>query len=167
MSRHSKATAFRPVRHDRLLDERNYDAYRNDLKYAEPTVCPQCHAVFRDGRWQWTEAPPPLAQATRCPACRRIDEKFPVGFVHLTGDYFMRHRDELLQLVNNEAKKEQNLHPLERIMGVADEDEGVLVTTTGFHLARRLGEALHSAHQGTLDLNYDDAEDLMRVFWRR
>lgn len=166
MSRHSKATAFHPVRHDRLLQEREYDPYKTDLKYSEPTVCPQCQAVFQNGRWQWAEKPA-LAHAAQCPACRRIEEKFPVGFVHVTGEYFHVHHDEIMHLIDNETRKEQGEHPMERIVDKVPEDEGILVTTTGFHLARRLGEALHSAHQGELGINYNDAEDLLRVYWRR
>lgn len=166
MSRHSKATAFHPVRHDRLIEDRYYDAYRSGQKYAEPTVCPQCSAVFQSGRWQWT-APPPVAQAVMCPACRRVADDMPMGFVHLSGLYFTRHQDELMHLLRNEARHEEADHPLERIMAYADESEGILVTTTGFHIARRLGEALRHAHQGELDVNYNNAEDVLRVYWRR
>lgn len=166
MSRHAKASNFHPVRYDRLLQDRNEDAYRSSQKYAEPTLCPQCNAVFRNGRWQWAERPESPHEVL-CPACRRIDEKFPAGYVHITGDYFTRHEDEVMRLVNNEAKREQSEHPLERIVESVPEDEGMLVTTTGFHLARRLGEALQAAFQGDLEYNYNDAEDLLRVCWRR
>lgn len=166
MSRHSKATAYRPVRYDRLLQENGYDAYKTDLKYAEPTVCPECHAVFQNGRWQWGEGPA-VAHAVQCPACRRTEEKFPIGYVHVTGEYFQVHEQEILRLIDNETRKEQAEHPMERIIDKTPEDEGMLVTTTGFHLARRLGEALHNAHQGELGINYNDAEDMLRVYWRR
>lgn len=166
MSRHSKATAFHPVRHDRLLEERDYDPYRSGQKYSEPTLCPQCSAVYQAGRWQWM-APPPVAQAVMCPACRRIADAMPMGFVQLSGPYFLRHQDELMHLLKNEARQEESEHPLERIMACIDESVGILITTTGFHLARRLGDALRHAHQGELDLNYNSAEDTLRVYWRR
>lgn len=166
MSRHSKATRFHPVRHDRLIQEENHDAYKPAQKHAEPTVCPQCSVVFQDGRWTWAERPP-HAQETLCPACRRIHDHFPVGFVHVSGDYFIRHRVELMHLIEAESEKEQSEHPLERVMSSAPEDGGVLVTTTGIHLARRLGEALHRACHGELNFHYSDAENLVRVYWHR
>lgn len=166
MSRHSKATAFHPVRQDRLLQESEHDPYKGGLKYSEPTVCPQCEAVFQGGRWQWS-ARPQSAQEVLCPACRRIRDSFPVGFVHVSGDYFLRHRDELIHLIENEAERERSEHPLERVMETAPEDSGLLVTTTGIHLARRLGEALERACHGELSFHYNDAENLVRVYWHR
>lgn len=166
MSRHSKAAAYHPVRHDRLLQENGYDAYKSDLKFPEPTVCGECHAVFQNGRWQWGEAPS-VANVVQCPACRRIEEKFPIGFVHATGEYFQAHEAEIMRLIANETAKENAEHPIERIIDETPEDNGMLVTTTGFHLARRIGEALRSAYQGELRINYNDAEDMLRVYWRR
>lgn len=166
MPKRSKATARPPVRHDRLIQESNHDPYKPAQKYPEPTICPQCGVVFRDGRWAWAEAPPD-AQKKFCPACRRIQDEFPVGFVHVSGDYFMRHRDELVQLIESESEKEQSEHPLERVMASAPADGGMLVTTTGVHLARRIGEALHRACHGELTFHYSDAENLVRVYWHR
>ncbi|MBS1188866.1 MAG: hypothetical protein H6R10_658 [Rhodocyclaceae bacterium] len=166
MSRHAKAVPHRPVRHDRLIQESVHDAYKAGLKYPEPTVCPQCEAVFQNGRWEWA-ARPLQSQEILCPACRRIHDEFPVGFVHVSGDYFMRHRDELMHLIENESVKEKSEHPLERVMDSTPEDGGVVVTTTGIHLARRLGEALQRACHGELSFHYNDAENLVRVYWHR
>jgi len=35
------------------------------------------------------------------------------------------------------------------------------------HLARDVGEALHSAYQGDLDYHYQEGEFLLRVSWQR
>jgi NMD protein affecting ribosome stability and mRNA decay len=166
MSKHSKATGFQPVRHDRLIQEREHDAYKSRWKLPEPAVCPQCGAVFHEGRWQWA-ARPAQAHEETCPACHRIEDKFPAGFVHLTGEFFAQHREELMHLVRNEGEREGSEHPLKRIMDTEDEDGGVVVTTTSIHLARRIGEALHHAYHGELEFHYNDAEKLLRVHWRR
>ena len=70
-------------------------------------------------------------------------------------------------LIRNTEKQENGEHPLERIMTFAAEEEHFLVTTTGIHLARRIGEALKHAYQGNLDLTYGDGEQSIRVIWRR
>lgn len=170
MSGHSKPTRFHPIgsplRHAGVIQERDHDAYKSRRKLPEPTLCPKCGAVFQEGRWQW--APKPQhAHETLCPACHRIHDNFPAGYVHLAGDYFAQHRDELLHLVKNEGEREGSEHPLERIMATEAEADGTLVTTTSIHLARRIGEALHHACQGELEFRYNDEQDLLRVHWRR
>jgi hypothetical protein len=70
------------------------------------------------------------------------------------------------ELAGYEVRQDKG-DPLERIMTFAAEEEHFLVTTTGIHLARRIGEALKHACQGDLDLSYGDGEQSIRVTWRR
>ena len=153
-------------RRDRLVRERRHDAYKETGKWPEPTVCTDCSAVFSDGRWSWKE-PPAGANRTRCPACQRIADNYPAGYVELNGPFFQKHRDEILNLIRNEEKLEKGEHPLERIMGIEEQDDGILITTTGIHIARRTGEAVEKAYQGDLEFRYGDSEKSIRVFWRR
>ena len=155
-----------PLRHDHVLHEREHDPYRSRGKLAEPTVCPECHAVFHQGRWQWAEAPA-KAHQEMCPACQRIHDAFPAGFVTLAGEFFKQHGGELRQLVENVGERAKAEHPLERIMKIEDEGNHILVTTTGIHLARGIGEALHHAYQGELEFHYNDEQNLLRVHWQR
>jgi NMD protein affecting ribosome stability and mRNA decay len=170
VSKHSKSTRFHtigaPVRGAGIIVERVHDAYRSDHKPPEPTVCPQCQATYHAGRWQWT-APPAVAHEELCPACRRIRDEFPAGYVTIEGEFFGQHRDELMQLVKHRAEHAKAEHPLQRIMTTDDTADGVLITTTDTHLARGLGEALHHAHQGELKFHYEDAQNLLRVHWKR
>ena len=43
----------------------------------------------------------------------------------------------------------------------------LVITTTDTHLPRRIGEALSHAYHGTLDLQYADEDQLIRVNWTR
>lgn len=157
---------FTPVRHDRLIEEARIDPYRAIRKPPEPTVCPQCGAVFHEGRWQWI-AKPANAHEELCPACRRIAEELPAGFVSIGGPFFQQNREELLNLIHNEEERAKAEHPLKRIMKIEDEGDGLLITTTEIHLARGIGEALHHAYQGELEFHYNENENLLRVVWER
>ncbi len=159
-------TAFRPVRRDQLRPERVHDTYKLPRKLAEPTVCPDCGAVYRAGRWQTGERP---AQAREhvCPACQRIRDDFPAGYVEIRGDFFSAHREEIVQLLRHHEQRETAQHALARIMAMTDTPYGVLVTTTDLHLARDLGEALHRAYQGDLAFHYNEGENRLRVTWQR
>jgi len=167
MGTHTTHPGFHPVnRHDGIFQEHIHDTYQTKGKIPEPAVCPQCSAVFHKGRWQWLEAPAG-AQQHSCPACQRIHDHYPAGFVTLQGDFFHAHRDEIMSLIHNTEKKEKAEHPLKRIMAAEDKDNGMLVTTTDIHLARGIGEAIHDAYQGDLEFHYNPAENLLRVNWSR
>ncbi|MDD5035907.1 MAG: hypothetical protein PHE55_14250, partial [Methylococcaceae bacterium] len=68
----------RTGRQDRLLHELVHDPYKSRSKPQEPTVCPDCGAIFHGGRWQWGETPADAHQEP-CPACHRIRDKLPAG----------------------------------------------------------------------------------------
>lgn len=157
---------FHQVRNEHLLQEQVHDAYKLKGKLPEPTVCPKCGAVFHEGRWQWGKAAPDANKET-CPACHRMHDHYPAGFLTLEGAFFASHRDEIMHLVRNHEKHELASHPLKRIMDVEKKGGTTLVTTTDIHLARGIGEALHNAYQGTLKLDYNPEQYLLRVYWAR
>lgn len=152
------------ARHDRLLQEQVHDAYKARGKLPEPSVCPDCGAVFSEGRWHRGEAPEGAHRET-CPACHRMHDHYPAGFLTLEGPFFLTHHDEIMHLVHNHEKREREEHPLQRIMAVEEKDGAVLVTTTDIHLARGIGEAVHHAYQGELEFHYNPEENLLRVNW--
>ena len=171
MSQHAKGTRQHtigaPLRGKGILAEREHDPYRDRHKPPEPAACPDCGAVFHEGRWQWLAAPPG-AEPQMCPACRRVRDRFPAGFVTLEGEFFRAHRAESLNLVQSHARHVRQEHPLERLMEVQDRPDGsCLVTTTDAHLARGLGEAIRHAWRGDLAFHYEQGQTLLRVHWRR
>ena len=168
MSPRTSSVGYRAVRRDQLRQDSEHDSYRRQKKPAGPAVCPDCGAVFHAGRWQWGTRVEDAAQVL-CPACQRIRDKYPAGFVHVSGEFFAEHRDEILGLLDHHAKKAVAEHALARVIGVEsdDEGEGMLLTTTDIHLARDLGEALHAAYRGGLEFLYNDAENRLRVRWWR
>src|SRR5262245_25321547 len=144
------------------------DPYRASAKPPEPTVCPQCKASFTEGRWSWEKLPresDPYEQL--CPACQRIHDRFPAGYVIIKGEFFAQHRDEIVALIENHEKKEKANRPLQRIMSIDENGGGLEVTTTDSHLARGIAEALHGAYKGDLKLRYSRDENLLRATWKR
>lgn len=156
-----------PKRFDRQLADDHNDPYRLKTKLPEPTLCPQCGLMFHDGHWQRMARSGENAHEDLCPACRRTNDRFPAGYVTLQGDFVGAHSSEILKLVRNTEKQERGQHPLQRIMDVETSDKAISVTTTDIHLARRIGEALHHAYEGTLDISYGPEDYLIRVAWSR
>ena len=154
-----------PQDHQRAARHKD-DPYHSVTKPAGPTVCPTCKAVFSEGRWTW-DRPPSDAAEMNCPACQRIQDDFPAGYVTVKGEFFKDHRDEIIAVITSKEDREKATHPLQRIMAIEDVREGLQVTTTDSHLARGIGEALYDAYKGDLKLKYSRDENLLRATWKR
>lgn len=155
-----------PRRWGRAQDRTVTDPYKRAQKPHEPTVCPQCGAVYHAGRWQWSERPAGAHEAL-CQACHRINDDFPAGVLTLSGDFLKLHRDEIMHLVRHQEALEKPEHPFNRIMKISDELEQIVISTTDLHLPRRIGEALERAFNGELKFHYDEDGYFLRVTWRR
>jgi NMD protein affecting ribosome stability and mRNA decay len=164
MSKHPPG--FNLVRRDQLMQEAVHDTYQSKGKPPEPTRCPDCGAVFHGGRWQWMDAPAG-AHETLCPACMRIRDRFPAGFLALSGDFLAANEAEIRQLISHHEDHEKAEHPLQRVMDIEETPDGLMVTTTDMHLARGIGEALQHAYQGDLEYHYNPDQNLLRVSWSR
>jgi hypothetical protein len=153
------------ARKDRRIREYVHDPYKTKRKLPEPTVCPACNAVFKDGRWQWAESWPLDAHKETCQACHRTKDNYPAGVVTLTGAFLQTHKAEILNLARHLEEKEKAEHPLHRIMKIEEHPDAVVLSTTDIHLPSRIGEALHHAYKGELDVHYDQEGYFVRVNW--
>lgn len=154
-----------PGRKEQRTPARREDAYREEAKSA-PAACPRCGASYRAGRWWWSPAEAG-ALARTCPACLRIEQRQPAGFVSLAGPFFLAHREEILRLVSSHEARQRQAHPLQRLMAIEDQPGGAMVTTTDAHLARGLAVALHDAYKGDLELQLVSGGDAVRARWTR
>lgn len=154
-------------------NERQGDTYRRkvqkvEVKLPDLTVCPDCRAVFRQGRWRWAEVERPSAmRRERCPACRRIRDGYPAGEVTIRGPFARANREEILGRIRNLEAKEKKRRPLNRLMEIREARDEVVVTTTDVHLAHAIGSALFQAYRGTLHAPWTEEGDLLRVQWER
>lgn len=151
---------------DRQIEEVGHDPYHARSKPREPAVCPQCGVVYHAGRWQRMPRPA-SAHEHLCPACHRIKDGMPAGFVTLSGAFAAEHSAELLRLARNEQEREAADHPLQRIMDISHDKDATVITTTDIHLARRIGDAVAHAFHGKLEVKYSPDEYLVRVNWTR
>ena len=142
---------------------------------SEPAVCKECGAVYANRRWT-TQTPANAkkhqrsrpAQLTICPACKQASTGEPRGFVYLDGDFVAGHREEIENLMLNEAERAAEDNPLARILELRERDGHKLtVTTTTEHLAQRLGHAVEKAFGGDVDYNFSHENKIARVSWQR
>ena len=133
-------------------------------------VCPQCGAAYQAGNWTWKIPENTVvhdAQTVTCPACQRTNDNKPAGTLTLSGRFLPAHRNEIINLIENTEKNEKAEHALERIISLTDSEGALVVTTTGIHLANRLGHALKAAFKGHADYQYSDDEFGVSIDWMR
>lgn len=142
----------------------------------EPAVCEVCGDVYADRRWSKNDPARTTSkhkqfraqQSVVCPACQRQHSGVPSGFVYVEGKFSTLHRDEIRQLLENEAQRAAEDNPLARIMNWQVDDDGRLtVETTTDHLAQRLGHALSKAFHGKTRYGFSHRNKLTRVWWHR
>jgi NMD protein affecting ribosome stability and mRNA decay len=155
-----------PKRLNRLIKEKRKDTYLSKTAKREPAVCKQCGASLMNGRWTWEKASL-NAYETICPACKRITDKYPAGFIEIKGSFYSLHENEIANLIKNTERIENKQHPLERIMSLKLDKYKAILTTTGIHLARRIGEALFRSYQGEFNFQYAEGDRSIRVSWER
>jgi len=157
-----------PYRYRRMqmLEGAANDAYRPAAKSSRPLLCPRCKATYRRGRWRWG-TPAAGAERQLCPACRRIEQGYPAGYIGLSGAFFAAHREEILARIRHCESQEKAAHPLERVMAIEKTRGGARVTTTSVHLARLVGHALEHAFKGDLSQSYSRGDNVLRVLWSR
>ncbi|MBV9203768.1 MAG: ATPase [Alphaproteobacteria bacterium] len=140
------------------------DPYQQRGKLHNGTLCPQCGAVYHEGRWRWAPASGG-ADKSLCAACRRINDNLPAGILKLRGIFGQQQTDEIVRLARHQEDAEKQEHPLNRIIGVEEEEEAIVIKTTDIHLPRRIGAAVRRAFHGRLTEDFDAAGYLVRVTW--
>lgn len=144
---------------------------------SEPRVCRTCGAVYRKRRWVTADeagpVPPRAADGTpaavvTCPACRKIAAKVPNGFVYFGGTFAQAHREEIVRLVQAEARRAAVDNPTAQLIAWERTDDGRLaVSTTTEHLAERLGQAVAKAYDGDVRYDFSHENKFARVHWHR
>lgn len=145
------------------------DPYLKKLRYSGITICPKCGIVYLDKRWQYRPRyePPADVKYRKCPACYKIEDRYVMGLIFLSGDFVSKHHDEITHLIKNQDRIEFKRNPLDRIMAITKVKDGYRVETTTEHLALTIGRALYHAYGGELEYRFSEDQKVVRVYWHR
>ena len=153
--------------HFNRFSEGDHQNYMRLLRAHEPIRCPICSALYKGGRWQWGK-PEGEPRCMPCPACLRIQDKFPAGLLSIPGDFVCDHMEDIERVLHAVEQKEMAQHPLRRIMGHSIDGTNTLqVQFTDRVIARVAAEALVKAYSGYLEFDEFDSEYLMVVEWHQ
>ena len=142
--------------------------YQRSEKYPSNTQCPKCDLVCQGGVWKHGTLMHGQEQHWKlCPACLQIRDGQVGGIVRFSGAFAGSHRQELLNRIRNVEKTTQEERPLERIMSLKENKEGITVSATTEHLVARIGKSILRDFGGELDLRYAPEDKFALVHWRR
>lgn len=151
---------------------RTEDPYQ-PVEGQEAAACTQCHALYRSKRWSFDAllyerlAGTDKVREVVCPTCRKIKDHFPEGILTLSGEFFARHREEIVRLLEKEAGRVAQRSVADRIMQMIPEGDKLVVETTSEKMAQHLGRAVYKAYKGDLHFRWGEVERFVRVYWSR
>lgn len=165
MARNNRLLPDRAARRTRNVQPRHHRAYRRPAKDADAKVCDDCSLVYHAGSWYRGAPPIGMVEGGLCPACRRIRGNAPAGTILVPAE-MLTDRDAVMRAVRDVEAQEREEHPLERIMTLDGRRGGLVITTTGKHLARRVTARLERRFRQKAHIHYGD-EDEVRVEWSK
>jgi hypothetical protein len=142
--------------------------YQRSEKYPSNTRCPKCDLLFQDGVWKrGSSTIEQQRQWKLCPACLQMRDGQVGGIVQFSGTFAGTHRQELLNRIRNVEKQTQEERPLERIMSLKENSEGIVISATTEHLVARIGKSIQRDFGGELDLRYAPEDKFAFARWHR
>ena len=137
------------------------------VKYNDPTVCPECGVVYHKKRWVFDEKLREeyneKADKKLCPACKKIKDKFAMGFVYIETDYIKDKREEVKNHIRNLEEKELKHNPLDRVMKIEENRDKWTIQTTTEHLAMTIGRSVARTFGGEVKFSFSEDEKMVRV----
>ena len=85
----------------------------------------------------------------------------------LRGDFAREHKEEMIRLARHQKDAEKKEHPLDRIISIEDDVQGIVINTTDIHPPRRIGDAVKRAFHGEIEDNFEKDGYFVRVIWTR
>jgi NMD protein affecting ribosome stability and mRNA decay len=139
----------------------------------EASLCTGCQALYQNKRWFFNEelsgklAKTHKVKEVVCPACRKIKDHYVEGYLTLSGEFLVEHKNELVTLLEREAGRVAKRSAMDRIIQLAPEGEKLVVETTTEKLAQHLGRAVYKAYKGDLSFKWGEPNRFVRVYWSR
>lgn len=147
------------------------DPYLLPKSLPDPTICPSCNLLYHDKRWikndELANMVSMIAYQYKCPACRKIEDRYVMGVVNISGNFYNTHKEDIINLIKNTEKKEILRNPLDRIMSLKNVKGMMVVETTSENLAIAIGKALKRAYKGNLEIKFSSDNKFVRVNWQR
>lgn len=156
--------------HNEQLGHRDPNRSKETDQKGDHIICQYCNAVYQNKRWERLENMDPkfvdeLSKGC-CPACHLEKGHLSDGVLHLSGTVLAEHKDEIKNLIQNIAAKEEERDFMNRLERIEDDAEKMIIYTTKNSLAVELGKKVDNAYKGgKLDINFSKDDKPVDVRW--
>lgn len=105
----------------------------------------------------------------KAPSTRMKEEGICDGVLHLSGDFFINHKQEILNTIHNVAKMAEEHDPLNIIESMEEVEAGkVTVYTIKNQLAVRMGKKIDESFKGgELKIHWTKDDKPVEVWWHK
>ena len=79
----------------------------------------------------------------------------------LRGDFAREHKEEMIRLARHQKEAEKKEHPLDRIISIEDDVQGIVINTTD------IGDVVNGAFHAEIEDNFEKDGYFVRVIWTR
>lgn len=139
----------------------------------EAATCEECHALYQSKRWFFDEklydklVGAGKVRQVLCPGCRKVKDHYVEGYLTLSGDFLVEHKNEIVILLEKEAARVGKRSFDDRIIQITPEGDKLVVETTTEKLAQHLGRTIYKAYKGDLNFQWSEPNRFVRVYWHR
>ncbi len=140
----------------------------------EAAVCEDCHALYQGKRWFFDEklygklAGAGKVRQVVCPTCRKIKDHYVEGYLTLSGEFLVEHKDETRHAPGKGSRPGGEAQRATTASSRwCRKERKLVVETTTEKLAQHLGRAVYKAYKGELSFQWGDPNRFVRVYWSR
>ena len=121
-------------------------------------ICKNCQALYDGLKWSFNQELYEKYKDDRetekilCPACKRLKDKVVAGILYLEGEILLTKKEEIINFINNEAKKALANNFMSRILRMEAEGRKLTIYSIDAPLALYLGKRFKEAFHGHLEI---------------
>jgi hypothetical protein len=147
------------------------DKRSNDKHSKSGLRCKYCSAVYQTKRWLHFEDLDPKYMGELkigvCPSCHKEHGHLSDGILTISGKFTKDHKEEIVNLIENTAKREEKRDVENRIDRIDQEDPNKMIVYTSKNmLAILIGKKLNQAYKGgKLDYSWAEKDDYSEIKW--
>jgi len=141
-------------------------------KFDNYTVCKSCHIVFVNGKWEYNKKlyqelkeNNKIARGIICPACRQIQEDYPLGIIYIKRELIENRLDDIKNMIKNLEKEQfKENHILDRFMSLSIENDCYVFKTTTSKFGKKIANKIEKLIHKKGEYHWTDNDEYIQIY---